>query len=119
MEQTRETQLAQLYDVLGFRRVITRYDVVSRVCETGPCALCCYCSSLAVPVSYGPLARDVDSLAIAMKALTVDSTLYEVATALPPVPFRSEVMLCCFSFVSVELLHHKHKNVTRNTLEDR
>ena len=72
--------------------------------------LCCCCSSLAVPVSYGPLARDVDSLAIALTALTVDSTLYEVAPALPPVPFRSEVMLCCFSLVSVELLHHKHKN---------
>ena len=33
MEQTREAQLAQLYDVLGFRRVIARYDVVY---ETGP-----------------------------------------------------------------------------------
>ena len=34
MEQTRETQLAQLYDVLGF--VLALYDVVSRVYETGP-----------------------------------------------------------------------------------
>ncbi|KAI0242444.1 Fatty-acid amide hydrolase 1, partial [Lamellibrachia satsuma] len=45
----------------------------------------------AVPISYGPLARDVGSLAIAMKALTVDSTIYEVAPAIPPVPFRSEI----------------------------
>ena len=29
MEQTRETQLAQLYDVLGFRRVIARYDALT------------------------------------------------------------------------------------------
>ena len=36
MEQTRETQLAQLYDVLGFRRVIARYDVLSTLNETGP-----------------------------------------------------------------------------------
>ena len=36
MEQTRETQLAQLYDVLGFRRVIARYDVLSTRHETGP-----------------------------------------------------------------------------------
>jgi len=36
-EQIRETQLAQLYDVLGFRRVITRYDVLSTLHETGPC----------------------------------------------------------------------------------
>ena len=32
MEQTHETQLAQLYDVLGFRR----YDIVIRLYETGP-----------------------------------------------------------------------------------
>ena len=36
MEQTRETQLVQLYDVLGFRRVIARYDVLSTLHETGP-----------------------------------------------------------------------------------
>ena len=36
MEQTRETQLAQLYDVLGFRRVIARYDVLNTRHETGP-----------------------------------------------------------------------------------
>ena len=36
MEETRETQLAQLYDVLGFRRVIARYDVLSTLHETGP-----------------------------------------------------------------------------------
>ena len=35
-KQTRETQLAQLYDVLGLRRVIARYDVVSTLHETGP-----------------------------------------------------------------------------------
>ena len=33
MERTRETQL---YDVLGFRRVIARYDVLSTRHETGP-----------------------------------------------------------------------------------
>ena len=38
MEQTRETQLAQLYDVLGFRRVIARYDVLSTLHETGQLA---------------------------------------------------------------------------------
>ena len=36
MEQTHEMQLAQLYDVLGFRRVIACYDVVSMLDETGP-----------------------------------------------------------------------------------
>ena len=36
MEQTHGTQLAQLYDVLGLRRVIARYDVVSTLHETGP-----------------------------------------------------------------------------------
>ena len=36
MEQTHETQLAQLYGVLGFRRVIARYDVLSTRHETGP-----------------------------------------------------------------------------------
>ena len=36
MEQTHETQLAQFYDVLGFRRVIARYDVASTLHETGP-----------------------------------------------------------------------------------
>ena len=35
MEQTRETQLTQLYDVLGFRRVIARYDVLNTLHETG------------------------------------------------------------------------------------
>ena len=39
MEQTRETQLAQLYDVLGFRRVIARNDVLSTLHETGPCTI--------------------------------------------------------------------------------
>ena len=39
MEQTRETPLAQLYDVLGFRRVIGRYDVISTLHETGPMKL--------------------------------------------------------------------------------
>ena len=34
MEQTREMQLAQLYDdVFGFRRVIARYDVLSTLRE--------------------------------------------------------------------------------------
>ena len=36
IEQTRETQLAQLYDILGFRRVIGRYDVLSTLHVTGP-----------------------------------------------------------------------------------
>ena len=39
MEQTHETQQAQLCDVLGFRRVIARYDVVSSLHETGPRAI--------------------------------------------------------------------------------
>ena len=38
MEHTRETQLAQLYDVLGFRRIVARYDVLSTLHETGPWA---------------------------------------------------------------------------------
>ena len=46
MEQTHETQLAQLYDVLGFQRVITRYDVVRTLHETGPCTLFWLCLSL-------------------------------------------------------------------------
>ena len=37
MEQTHEMQLAQLYDVLGFRWVIARYDVLSTLHETGSC----------------------------------------------------------------------------------
>ena len=36
MEPTHETQLAQLYNVLGFRRVIARYDVLSMLHEAGP-----------------------------------------------------------------------------------
>ena len=36
MEQTHETQLAQLYDILEFQRVIARYDVLSKLHETGP-----------------------------------------------------------------------------------
>ena len=36
MEQTNEKQLAQLNDVLGFRRVIARYNVLSTIHETGP-----------------------------------------------------------------------------------
>ena len=43
MEQTHETQLpgvVQLYDMLGFRQVITRYDVLSTLHETGPCTVC-------------------------------------------------------------------------------
>ena len=36
MEQTHEIQLAQLYNILGFRRVIALYDVVSTLQETGP-----------------------------------------------------------------------------------
>ena len=36
MEQYRETQLSLLYDVLGFRRVIARYSVISRVHEAAP-----------------------------------------------------------------------------------
>ena len=36
MEQTREMQLAQLYDVLGLRLVIARYDVLCKLHETGP-----------------------------------------------------------------------------------
>ena len=34
-EQTHETQLAQLYDVLGFQRVIAHYDVLNTLHETG------------------------------------------------------------------------------------
>ena len=42
-EQTRETQLVSLYDALGFQRVIARYNVVSRLYETGPCCIrLCY-----------------------------------------------------------------------------
>ena len=39
MEQTHETQLAQLYDVLGFRRVIARNYVLSTLHESGPCTI--------------------------------------------------------------------------------
>ena len=39
MEETRETPLAQLYDVLDFRRVIARYDVLSTLHKTGPMKL--------------------------------------------------------------------------------
>ncbi|KAI0228828.1 Fatty-acid amide hydrolase 1 [Lamellibrachia satsuma] len=49
------------------------------------------CGQKGVPNCYGPMARDVESLTIAMKALTVDSTMYEVAPATPPVPFRSQI----------------------------
>ena len=50
IEQTRETQLAQLYVVLGFRRVIARYDVLSTLHETGPCTI-----SHRVTVTVNPL----------------------------------------------------------------
>ena len=36
MEQTLEMQLAQLYNVLDFRRVIARNYVLSMLHETGP-----------------------------------------------------------------------------------
>ena len=36
MEQTRETQLAKLYNVVGFRRAIARYDILRPRHETGP-----------------------------------------------------------------------------------
>ena len=39
MEQTHETQLAQLYDVIGFRRVIACYDVLITLHETAPWAV--------------------------------------------------------------------------------
>ena len=41
MEQTQEVQLAQLYNVLGFRLVIVRYDVLSTLHETGPGRFLC------------------------------------------------------------------------------
>ena len=37
MEQTCETQLANLYVVLSLRRVIARYDVLSMLHDTRPC----------------------------------------------------------------------------------
>ena len=36
MAQTHEMRLAQLNDVLGFRQVIARYNVISTLHETGP-----------------------------------------------------------------------------------
>ena len=42
MEQTHETQLVQLYDVLGFRRVIARYNVLSTLHEIGPILSHCW-----------------------------------------------------------------------------
>ena len=39
MEQTHETQLGQRYDVLGFRRVIARYDVLNTLHESGPLSI--------------------------------------------------------------------------------
>ena len=36
MEQTRETQLASLYNVLGFRRVIARYGVKVHFMKPAP-----------------------------------------------------------------------------------
>ena len=35
LEQTHETQLAQHYDVLGFRRIIARYNVLTMLYEIG------------------------------------------------------------------------------------
>ena len=35
MEQTHETQLVYLYDVLGFRWVIAHYDILSTLHKTG------------------------------------------------------------------------------------
>jgi len=43
-QQTRETQLVQLYVVLGLRWVIARYDVLSTLHETGPWLLVPSCS---------------------------------------------------------------------------
>ena len=36
MEHTHETQLVPFYEVLGFRRVIARYDVLTTLHGTGP-----------------------------------------------------------------------------------
>lgn len=45
---------------------------------------------ITVEGAFGPLARDVESLVIMMKALLVPY-MFELDPCLPPVPFREEV----------------------------
>lgn len=43
-----------------------------------------------VQLSVGPMARDVDSLALCMKALLCED-LFRLDSTIPPLPFREEV----------------------------
>ncbi|RMC08632.1 hypothetical protein DUI87_14880 [Hirundo rustica rustica] len=45
---------------------------------------------LAVPCALGPMARDVDSLALCMKALLCQE-MFQLDPAVPPIPFNEEV----------------------------
>ena len=45
-----------------------------------------------VPPTWGPMARDVDSLVLAMRALW-DGSMSEFDPLIPPVQFQNEVML--------------------------
>nr|XP_033771425.1 vitamin D3 hydroxylase-associated protein-like [Geotrypetes seraphini] len=47
---------------------------------------------LSVPITLGPMARDVDSLALCMKALLCDH-MFRLDPSVPPVPFRDELYL--------------------------
>ena len=57
-------QLASLYNVLGFRRVIARYDVYSMLHETGPTGVykCHWHSPVATTLSYGSHKLTMDNL---------------------------------------------------------
>ncbi|NWZ89677.1 FAAH1 hydrolase, partial [Nesospiza acunhae] len=56
-----------------------------------PCAQCgCLLLSHAVPCALGPMARDVDSLALCMKALLCQE-MFQLDPSVPPIPFNEQV----------------------------
>ncbi|NXV59711.1 FAAH1 hydrolase, partial [Molothrus ater] len=56
-----------------------------------PSAQCgCLLLSHAVPCALGPMARDVDSLALCMKALLCQE-MFQLDPSVPPIPFNEEV----------------------------
>ncbi|XP_066232247.1 fatty-acid amide hydrolase 1 [Saccopteryx leptura] len=50
----------------------------------------CYYGQVAVPFSVGPMARDVESLALCMRALLCED-MFRLDPSVPPLPFKEEV----------------------------
>nr|XP_023410100.1 fatty-acid amide hydrolase 1 [Loxodonta africana] len=50
----------------------------------------CVCGQVAVQLSVGPMARDVESLALCLRAL-LSEDMFRLDPTVPPIPFREEV----------------------------